>query len=54
MTKKSTGGDDLAGVEAIFEKNIGKFNNLISQSDASKQLAKAKAQVKEEVDKEIN
>jgi hypothetical protein len=27
---KSANGDQLAGVEAVFEKHMGTFNNLIS------------------------
>jgi len=40
--KKSANGDQLAGVEAVFERNLGQFDNLISHSDAAQQLAQAK------------
>lgn len=33
--KKSSTGDMLEGVESVFEKHIGSFNKLMSNSDAS-------------------
>ena len=44
--QKSKDGDELAGIEQVFEKNGEKFNNLISQGDAAKQLEGVKATVK--------
>ena len=40
------GGDDLAGVEAVFEKNFNQFDKLMSHSDASKQLQEVRDRVK--------
>ena len=40
------GGDDLAGVEAVFEKHFSQFDKLMSKSDASKQLQDVKDRVK--------
>ena len=48
---KTNDGDELAGVESVFEKNVGKFNNLMSQSDASKQLENVQKSVKKNVKK---
>lgn len=47
--KKSDSGNELASVEDIFEKNFKSFNQLISNSDASQQIAKVKQQVKQKV-----
>ena len=41
--KRSSNGDELAGVENVFEKNFKQFNQLLSHSDASEQLAKVRA-----------
>ena len=40
--KRSSNGDELAGVENVFEKNFNQFNNILSHSDASEQLALVK------------
>lgn len=44
--KRSSNGDELAGVENVFEKNFNKFNNILSHSDASEQLAQIKTRLK--------
>ena len=31
----SPNGDELAGVEAVFEKNMGTFDKLMAHSDAA-------------------
>jgi hypothetical protein len=33
---KALDGDELAGVEQVFEKHLGSFNKLMSQSDAAR------------------
>jgi hypothetical protein len=45
--KRSDNGDELAGVENVFEKNYNHFNRILSHSDASVQLANIKAKAKE-------
>ena len=47
--QKSSTGDELAGVEQVFEKNVGSFNKLMSQSDAAKQLEGVKTTVKNSI-----
>ena len=44
--KRSSNGDELAGVENVFEKNFKQFNNILSHSDASEQLAQVKKRIK--------
>jgi len=37
--KRSANGDELAGVENVFEKHLNTFDKVLSHSDASEQLA---------------
>ena len=42
MSKGKQGKDELTAIEDVFEKNLGSFDKLVSQSDANEQLKKVK------------